>query len=41
MKKIIDFLNKPETDGEDLTIILIGCVAFASVVILVLMGTGN
>ena len=41
MKAIIDFLNKPETDGDDLVIILIGCVVFASIVILVLMGTGN
>ncbi len=41
MKELLHFLNKPETDGEDLTIILIGCVAFASVVILILMATGN
>lgn len=41
MKNLFNFLSKPETDGEDLTIILIGCVAFASVVILILMGTGN
>ena len=41
MKALIEFLNKPETDGEDLTLILIGCVAFASVTILILMGTGN
>lgn len=41
MKAIIDFLNKPETDGDDLVLILIGCVVFASIVILVLMGTGN
>ena len=40
MKAIVDFLSKPETDGDDLTIILIGCVAFASVVILVFMGMG-
>ena len=41
MKAIVNFLSKEETTGEDLTIILIGCVAFASIVILVLMGTGN
>ena len=40
MKALIEFLNKPETDGEDLTIILIGCVGFASVVILIFMGMG-
>ena len=41
MKAIIDFLNKSETDGDDLTIILIGCTVFASIVILILMATGN
>ena len=40
MKALIEFLNKPETDGDDLTIILIGCTGFAMVVILVFMGMG-
>ena len=41
MKELLHFLSKPETDGDDLVLILIGCVVFASIVILVLMGTGN
>lgn len=41
MKKVLNFLNKPEADGDDLTIILIGCVAFASVVIIYLLVTGQ
>lgn len=41
MKAIIQFLNKPETDGDDLVIILIGCVAFASAVIMYLLVTGQ
>ena len=41
MKAIVNFLSKEETDGDDLTIILIGCVALASIAILILMATGN
>ena len=41
MERIINFLSKEETTGEDLTIILIGCVAFASVVIMYLLVTGQ
>lgn len=41
MKSIVAFLSKEETTGEDLTIILIGCVAFASAVIMYLLVTGQ
>ena len=40
MKDLLDFLNKPETDGDDLVLIIIGCIVFASVAILVFMGMG-
>ena len=40
MKNLFNFRSKPEKNGEDLTIILIGCTVFASIIILILMGTG-
>jgi hypothetical protein len=41
MKDLLNFLNKPETDSDDLAIILTGCTIFASVVIIILMAVGN